>query len=78
MLESESGNNSERLLATLGIELDLPTANAKRAWDFLNWVVPGGAFSLLFIKQMDDSSQFHVKFAVDAFDDFNDHVRARL
>jgi hypothetical protein len=76
MREPANGNNSERLVELLGIKPHLPSASTKRAWDFLNWIVPGGAFSLLFVNQTDPSSQIHATFAVDAYNGFNDYVCA--
>lgn len=52
-----------------------PRPSPRAAWGFLNWAIPGGAFSVMFVDQNKTGPEMHKQFTVDEFREFETYLR---
>ena len=68
-------NNSDIIVQISKVIQQPPEPDTKAAWRFLNWIVPGGSFSVRFENQNGQGNWLYKTFHADEFTDFDSYLR---
>ena len=76
MNNSLNGANNSDIIVQISKVIQQPLKpDTKAAWKFLNWIVPGGSFSVRFENQNGQENWLYKRFHSDEFADFDSYLR---